>query len=176
MYYNGYQPNYLNYPYGSYVGNQTYSQQLPYHQQVGMQMQNNLQSQQSTNQQKQSNNYIQCEYVDSIDVVKGQNCDMTGRPILYMKTDGSEIYRKQLNPSTGSGDLYIYHVQNNNIEHSEPSEKTNFNEDINFLNSKIEFFQETLNDTMGKFESKIDELKSVILEGSQLPRKGGVNK
>lgn len=47
------------------------------------------------------------EIVDSIDVVKAKNVDMTGNPTFYPKADLSEIYIKRLQPDgTSRVDIY----------------------------------------------------------------------
>ena len=39
---------------------------------------------------------LQGQMVDGIDTVKAKDVDMSGNPVYYPKTDGTEIYRKQL--------------------------------------------------------------------------------
>lgn len=168
---------YANYPYGSYVGNQSYQQQ-PYQQSLNNQIQNNIPQQNI--QQNKVNNYIQCEYVDSIDVIKSQNCDMSGRPVIYMKTDGSEIYRKQLNPSTGIGDLYIYKVQQKPEDKlCNPDSMNTDNKsliDFDSISLKIEKFQDNISKNIEKFEQNLAEIKNIVLDNVTSPKEGGVAK
>lgn len=39
---------------------------------------------------------LQGQMVDGIDTVKAKDVDMSGNPVYYPKTDGTEVYRKQL--------------------------------------------------------------------------------
>lgn len=47
------------------------------------------------------------EIVDSIDVVKAKNVDMSGNPTFYPKSDLSEIYIKRLQPD-GTSRVMVY--------------------------------------------------------------------
>lgn len=63
-----------------------YQQAMPYGQ---MQMQQPV-------QQMQQMPMLQGQMVDGIDTVKAKDVDMSGNPVYYPKTDGTEIYKKQL--------------------------------------------------------------------------------
>ncbi len=63
-----------------------------------------IQSQQNTMQSMGLNG----EVVDSLDVVKAKNVDMSGNVTFYPKSDLSEIYTKRLMPNgTSQIDIYI---------------------------------------------------------------------
>jgi hypothetical protein len=49
--------------------------------------------------------------VDGIDTVKAKDVDMSGNPVYYPKTDGTEIYRKQLQ-SDGRSRIFVYRLVN----------------------------------------------------------------
>lgn len=46
--------------------------------------------------------------VDSMDVVRGINADLSGKPSYFPKADGSEIYCKRINPQTGASMIQTY--------------------------------------------------------------------
>lgn len=54
---------------------------------------------------------IQGQMVDGIDTVKAKDVDMSGNPVYYPKTDGTEIYRKQLQ-SDGRSRIFVYRLVN----------------------------------------------------------------
>lgn len=53
---------------------------------------------------------LQGKMVDSIDVVKAINVDMSGQVSWYPKSDKSEVYCKGLNPNTGSSYIMTYRL------------------------------------------------------------------
>ena len=76
-----------------------YQQTMPYGQ---MQMQ-------QTMQQIPQVPMIQGQMVDGIDTVKAKDVDMSGSPVYYPKTDGTEIYKKQLQ-SDGRSRIFVYRL------------------------------------------------------------------
>ncbi len=51
------------------------------------------------------------QMVDGIDTVKAKDVDMTGNPVYYPKTDGTEIYKKQLQ-ADGKSRIFVYRLLN----------------------------------------------------------------
>lgn len=51
------------------------------------------------------------QMVDGIDTVKAKDVDMSGNPVYYPKTDGTEIYRKQLQ-ADGRSKIFVYRLSN----------------------------------------------------------------
>lgn len=51
------------------------------------------------------------QMVDGIDTVKAKDVDMSGNPVYYPKTDGTEIYRKQLQ-ADGRSRIFVYRLLN----------------------------------------------------------------
>ena len=49
--------------------------------------------------------------MDGIDTVKAKDVDMSGNPVYYPKTDGTEIYKKQLQ-SDGRSRIFVYRLIN----------------------------------------------------------------
>lgn len=76
-----------------------YQQTIPYGQ---------MQMQQPAQQMPQIP-VLQGQMVDGIDTVKAKDVDMTGNPVYYPKTDGTEIYRKQLQ-SDGRSRIFVYRL------------------------------------------------------------------
>ena len=59
----------------------------------------------------QPNQFLSGQMVDSIESVKAKDVDMSGSPVYYPKTDGSEIYRKQLQ-ADGRSRIFVYRLIN----------------------------------------------------------------
>lgn len=59
----------------------------------------------------QPNQFLPGQMVDSIESVKAKDVDMSGSPVYYPKTDGSEIYRKQLQ-ADGRSRIFVYRLIN----------------------------------------------------------------
>ncbi len=140
----------FNQPYYGYQGqpmNMNYNTYTPVQQYIPQQF---TQNQQPVSQVQ--NNMIPCEYVDNLDVVNAKNCDFSGRPMLYMKTDGSEIYRKQLDIKTGKSSVYLYKLQEESNENM-----NDYSLDLNELNSKIESLKT-------EFTQNINELKQMMID------------
>ena len=54
---------------------------------------------------------LQGQMVDGIDTVKAKDVDMSGNPVYYPKTDGTEVYRKQLQ-ADGRSRIFTYRLVN----------------------------------------------------------------
>lgn len=93
-------------PYGMYQQNPLMQSYQPMDRLA--QIQQNYQNTIPQYQQPQAQNFgLNGEIVDSIDVVKAKNVDMTGSPTFYPKGDMSEIYVKQLQmDGTSRTDIY----------------------------------------------------------------------
>jgi len=78
-----------------------YQQAMPYGQ---MQMQQSV-------QQMQQMPMLQGQMVDGIDTVKAKDVDMSGNSVYYPKTDGTEIYKKQLQ-ADGRSRIFVYRLVN----------------------------------------------------------------
>ena len=78
-----------------------YQQAMPYGQ---MQMQQPI-------QQIPQIAMLQGQMVDGIDTVKAKDVDMSGNPVYYPKTDGTEIYKKQLQ-ADGRSRIFVYRLVN----------------------------------------------------------------
>lgn len=80
-----------------------------------MQLQNNYQQTvpynqiQTPVQQIPQSPMLLGQMVDGIDTVKAKDVDMSGNPVYYPKTDGTEIYRKQLQ-ADGRSKIFVYRL------------------------------------------------------------------
>lgn len=137
----------FNQPYYGYQGqplNMNYNTYTPMQQYIPQQFM-------PQNQPRTQDNTIPCEYVDNLEVVNAKNCDFTGKPMLYMKTDGTEIYRKQLDIKTGKSTTYLYKLQED-IN----GKLTNNALDLDGLNSQIESLR-------NEFSHSITDLKQIVM-------------
>lgn len=89
-----------------------YQQAMPYGQ---MQMQQPV-------QQMQQMPMLQGQMVDGIDTVKAKDVDMSGNPVYYPKTDGTEIYKKQLQ-ADGKSRIFVYRLINPEEQYPKQEEK-----------------------------------------------------
>lgn len=89
-----------------------YQQTMPYGQ---MQMQQAM-------QQMPQVPMIQGQMVDGVDTVKAKDVDMSGNPVYYPKTDGTEIYKKQLQ-SDGRSRIFVYRLVNPDEQQPKQEEK-----------------------------------------------------
>lgn len=152
----GYQPQYTYNPYYSQYGYQG-MQQLQNQQQLNQQVpQQQIQSQPP--QQNLIQNTLQGWYVDSFDVTKSINADMSGTAMFFPSTDGKEIYKKQLDINTGKSSTLIYKLENT-IEQ----------------NNNIDYLQITknINDTKKDLLDKISEIREIVLDCVTSPKNGG---
>lgn len=129
-----------------------YQQTMPYGQ---MQMQQPV-------QQMPQIPMIQGQMVDGIDTVKAKDVDMTGNPVYYPKTDGTEIYRKQLQ-SDGRSKIFVYRLANPEEQQPKQEEKQI---DIEAM------FNQLRNDVC----SEISEIKNMFptqMSGTSEPKQNG---
>ena len=116
-------PYFQNNPYQQ----QMYNPMAPYQERLA-QMQSQY-NQQPSYQQAQSVG-LNGEIVDSLDVVKAKNVDMSGQPTFYPKSDLSEVYVKRL-MADGTSQIITYKA----VQPEESKqEQTQQNVDIQTLN------------------------------------------
>lgn len=65
---------------------------------------------------------LQGQMVDGIDTVKAKDVDMSGNPVYYPKTDGTEVYRKQLQ-ADGRSKIFVYRLVNPEAEQQQEEPK-----------------------------------------------------
>lgn len=65
---------------------------------------------------------IQGQMVDGVETVKAKDVDMSGNPVYYPKTDGTEIYKKQLQ-SDGRSRIFVYRLVDPDEQQPKQEEK-----------------------------------------------------
>lgn len=104
---------------------------------------------------------LQGQMVDGIDTVKAKDVDMSGNPVYYPKTDGTEVYRKQLQ-ADGRSRIFTYRL----VNEGEQPETNNTNQvDIVSL----------INQLRDDVHADISEIKELLPIQSEPPKtqKGG---
>ena len=153
-----------------YFQNNPYQQQMynpmaPYQERLNqMQAQYNQQPMVQQNQAMSLNG----EIVDSIDVVKAKNVDMSGQPTFYPKSDLSEVYVKRL-MADGTSQIVTYKAV-------QPEESKT-------VETKAYVDVQTLNAMLGQMKSEIlqsvggglSEIKQMITPAEQPKRQRGGN-
>ena len=106
---------------------------------------------------------LQGQMVDGIDTVKAKDVDMSGNPVYYPKTDGTEIYRKQLQ-GDGRSRIFVYRLINPEEQQQPKVEEKPI--DIEAM------FNQLRNDVC----SEISEIKSMFptqISGTPEPKQNG---
>lgn len=106
---------------------------------------------------------LQGQMVDGIDTVKAKDVDMSGNPVYYPKTDGTEIYRKQLQ-ADGRSRIFVYRLINPEEQQQPKTEEKPI--DIEAM------FNQLRNDVC----SEISEIKSMFpiqMSGTPEPKQNG---
>lgn len=151
----GYQPYtyqpYLN-QYGNYQGYNQMQNQMPttiQQQTLPQPTQPQVQSQQNT---------LQGWYVDSVDVTRSINADMSGNAMYFPSTDGKEIYKKQLDVSNGKSITCVYKLYEN--------------EDNNNIKQELDFspIYTQIDSIKVELSKEISEIKDMVLESITAPQ------
>lgn len=106
---------------------------------------------------------LQGQMVDGIDTVKAKDVDMSGNPVYYPKTDGTEVYRKQLQ-ADGRSRIFVYRIMNPDEQQQPKAEEKPI--DIEAM------FNQLRNDVC----SEISEIKNMFptqLSGTSEPKQNG---
>lgn len=99
---------------------------------------------------------LQGQMVDGIDTVKAKDVDMSGNPVYYPKTDGTEVYRKQLQ-ADGRSRIFTYRL----VNEGEQPETNNTNQvDIVSL----------INQLRDDVHAEISEIKELLPIQSEPPK------
>ena len=144
---------------------QMYNPMAPYQERLNqMQAQYNQQPMVQQNQTMGLNG----EIVDSIDVVKAKNVDMSGNVTFYPKSDMTEIYTKQLQ-SDGTSRIVTYRAVQ--PEESKPVEKKSY-VDVQTLNAMLGQMKSEILQSVG---GGLSEIKQMITPAEQPKRQRGGN-
>ena len=142
-----------------------YNPMAPYQERLNqMQAQYNQQPMVQQNQAMSLNG----EIVDSIDVVKAKNVDMSGQPTFYPKSDLSEVYVKRL-MADGTSQIVTYKAVR--PEESKPVE-TKAYVDVQTLNAMLGQMKSEILQSVG---GGLSEIKQMITPAEQPKRQRGGN-
>ena len=142
-----------------------YNPMAPYQERLNqMQAQYNQQPVVQQNQAMSLNG----EIVDSIDVVKAKNVDMSGQPTFYPKSDLSEVYVKRL-MADGTSQIVTYKAVQ--PEESKPVETKSY-VDVQTLNAMLGQMKSEILQSVG---GGLSEIKQMITPTEQPKRQRGGN-
>lgn len=142
-----------------------YNPMAPYQERLNqMQAQYNQQPVVQQNQTMSLNG----EIVDSIDVVKAKNVDMSGQPTFYPKSDLSEVYVKRL-MADGTSQIVTYKAVQ--PEESKPVETKTY-VDVQTLNAMLGQMKSEILQSVG---GGLSEIKQMITPPEQSKRQRGGN-
>lgn len=142
-----------------------YNPMAPYQERLNqMQAQYNQQPVVQQNQAMSLNG----EIVDSIDVVKAKNVDMSGQPTFYPKSDLSEVYVKRL-MADGTSQIVTYKAVQ--PEESKPVETKSY-VDVQTLNAMLGQMKSEILQSVG---GGLSEIKQMITPSEQPKRQRGGN-
>ena len=137
--------------------NNPYGQIQPYQDRLA-QLQNNYQQAMPYGQMQMQ----QLQSIPQSPMLQGQMVDMSGNPVYYPKSDGTEIYRKQLQ-SDGRSRIFVYRLANPDEQQPKQDEKQI---DIEAM------FNQLRNDVC----SEISEIKNMFptqMSGTPEPKQNG---
>lgn len=111
------------------------------------------------------------EIVDSIDVVRAKNVDMSGNVTFYPKADLSEIFTKQLMPD-GTSKIVTYHAMQSDQNEQRDVAQYATVQNIN------DIFAQFKNDLMKNILDNFTDIKQMLLqtEPQQKAQRGGNQK
>ena len=142
---------------------QMYNPMAPYQERLNqMQAQYNQQPMVQQNQTMSLNG----EIVDSIDVVKAKNVDMSGQPTFYPKSDLSEVYVKRL-MADGTSQIITYKAAQ--PEESKPVETKSY-VDVQTLNAML---GQMKSEILQSVDGGLSEIKQMITPPEQPKRQRG---
>ena len=112
------------------------------------------------------------EVVDSIDVVKAKNVDMSGHVSFYPKSDMTEIYTKQLQPD-GTSRIVTYRAVTPEVNKSTEQQTVNL-ESLNAMLGQLKM------DILQGIGGELENIKQMIPSTSSNPeppaKRGGTSK
>lgn len=166
-------PTFQNYGYGN--NQYGYQQQpvMPYQDRLA-QLQNQYNqsmpyNQSMAQQQPQQMAILNGQMVGSLDEVKGKDVDLSGNPTWYPKVDGTEVYRKQLQPD-GTSKILTYTLSQDGMQ-EQPKQMV----DADMLNTLLGQLKQ---DLMTEISGIKDMFPTQMSETSETPKvtKGGNQK
>lgn len=138
-------------PYSQYQQNQQYNPVIAYQERMSQfPAYGNNQYQQQPQQQN-----LQGMAVDSIDVVKATPADMSGNTVFFPKTDGTEIYTKQLQADGTSRILTFKPFFDTEPTVEQRTDSNMVNEDVRALRDDIMSSLNAMNERFDKLEQSM---------------------
>lgn len=128
-----------------------YSQTIPYNQPV---------------QQPQQIAVLSGQMVGSLDEVKGKDVDLSGNPTWYPKVDGTEVYRKQLQPD-GTSKILTYTLSQDGMQ-EQPKQMV----DADMLNTLLGQLKQDLMTEISGIKDLVGTTMSLPAEPSKTQRGG----
>lgn len=161
------------YPTWSNMTYPTYQNPInPYQERLSQLPNNNYQPQMQfapmQQQMNQQNLFLSGQIVDGIDAVKAKDVDMTGNPVWYPKSDGTEIYRKQLQ-ADGRSQICIYRLVRPEADNSDMP-KGGITEDA--LNSLLEQFKQDIFEEIAGIKDLVNKNTQTHMETKPMQRGG----
>lgn len=162
-------PTFQNY---GYANNQYgYQQQpvMPYQDRLA-QLQNQYNQSMPYNQpmvqQPQQMTVLNGQMVGSLDEVKGKDVDLSGNPTWYPKVDGTEVYRKQLQPD-GTSKILTYTLSQDGMQ-----EQSKQMVDADMLNALFGQLKQDLMTEISGIKNLVGTTMSLPAEPSKAQRGG----
>ena len=162
-------PTFQNYGYGN--NQYGYQQQpvMPYQDRL-TQLQNQYNQTMPYNQpmvqQTQQMAVLNGQMVGSLDEVKGKDVDLSGNPTWYPKVDGTEVYRKQLQPD-GTSKIHTYILSQDGVQ-EQPKQMV----DADMLNSLLVQLKQDLMTEIAGIKDLVGASMSLPVEPPKAQRGG----
>lgn len=161
------------YPTWSNMTYPTYQNPInPYQERLSQLPNNNYQPQMQfvpiQQQMNQQNQFLSGQIVDGIDAVKAKDVDMTGNPVWYPKSDGTEIYRKQLQ-ADGRSQICTYRLVR---PETEKSDVANGGITEESLNSLFEQFRQDIFEEISGIKELVNKNIQTHMETKPMQRGG----
>lgn len=135
------------------------------------QMQQQYNQQQMYTQQNQAMPTLQGKVVDSIDVVKATDVDMSGNVTFYPKADLTEIYTKQLQMD-GTSRILTYKISQPEAEKTESTQVVT----LEMLDGLIDNLKQDLLNEISGIKQMIPQIQVAEKPQSSFNQKGGNQK
>lgn len=161
-------PTIQNYGYGSNPYGYQQPMVPPYQDRMVQLQQQMAQYAPAPQQQAVQMPYLAGQMVDGIDAVKAKDVDLSGNPTWYPKADGTEVYRKQLQPD-GTSQITVYRAVQPSTE-SKHIEKDSVS--VEMLNGMFEQLEQNLMEEISGIKKMLPTQMSEISEPPKVQRGG----
>lgn len=145
----------------------------PYQERLSQLPNNNYQPQMQyvpiQQQVNQQNQFLSGQIVDGIDAVKAKDVDMSGNPVWYPKSDGTEIYRKQLQ-ADGKSQICVYRLMQPESRNKSEQLNTGINEET--LNTLFEQLRQDIFEEISGIKDLVNKNNQQHMEESKPIQRG----